>query len=1161
MITNRTINGISVTIPETSDSAWGDYTTALLLALVDSGIFTGSGSSRPLTVNLNLGDVYGVIAGFFEADYFKSTSANAASSGTLRLANGDVVSWRNAANSPAGSGGDISLSVNSGDRLLFNGALLVTESSVDIFTNKSLSDSTTAIVDNVDNTVKIKFDAAGTTGTSTTILSSQTADKTITLPNATTILVGKDTTDDLSNKTLVAPIISNTIPGSPAKGQMYWDDSNETITVKMAGTDVNLQIGQENYIRAKNATAGTLSNGKVVYVNGVDGQTPTIALAKADAVATSDGVIGIVTEDILAGATGYVTTMGVVRGINTFGLSAGATIYLSPTTAGEFTTTLTGSPDHQVKIGTVLHPDTAINNGSVLVRVEIGQHLVELHDVLLSGLADRDVFEYDLAAGAWKNYINPNTVTKEPTGFADPANVVVTYDSSSRTISLSHTSGSIVYYINGIRYNRTSPYTSSAHDVANGPYFFAFATGNTPTWTSSFPGFDDGAFVAVVNYGATDKFAIRECHGLMPWPVWQELHTVVGTYRDTSAANTGGGVVTGMTGGGTTQAEMQPVVASNKIWDEDLPTTVAGIPTKGAVYTQLHFDTGSAVFTPASSDVFPNNGTNPQYNQNPITGTALTAITSNNTYFNVYGLFVPTTKDAGGVESPYRIIWMLGQTTYGSETLAKAEDFRSLYTGNLTTLFPEFVPYIRLTYYRSTAGTTYVNTKAAGTTSTSPITYLTGSRMALVSVSGFTPTLHSALTGRDVADSHPAAAITNTPSGNLAATDVQGALNELQSDVDGKVAGLGTTIDNRLTKTSGITGTVLEQTGISVDDSNNVSGIVQLTATGVVGQSSSSNLILPSGNTSARGTAVTGSVRYNTQDAQFEGYSGTAWGALGGGGGGGLTVTPLTITTGAVTTPLAAGKHYVINMVGADGNKTTSLPAGSSGANIRVSVVPASSLYKLTITADDAAPDETFIYGGSTGLTSIDFPAGAETWAEFCWNGTSWSVEDATTPISGTFSGDLTVTGDFNNTYKNSVFLYNGNGHGSSGTKMRKFSNSVVNGSSLTYTTSANNSNNGDKIVVNDAGIYAISCTDGYDGGSAAWAITLNDTAGYSTNFNDLSNIESIVLASSHTSGASTYGISMSWTGYLAQNDKIQLHDQGLNNAVALARLVIVKIG
>jgi hypothetical protein len=49
----------------------------------------------------------------------------------------------------------------------------------------------------------------------------------------------------------------------------------------------------------------------------------------------------------------------------------------------------------------------------------------------------------------------------------------------------------------------------------------------------------------------------------------------------------------------------------------------------------------------------------------------------------------------------------------------------------------------------------------------------------------------------DVADAHAASAITNTPSGNLVATTVQGALNELQTDVDGRqatITGAATTI-------------------------------------------------------------------------------------------------------------------------------------------------------------------------------------------------------------------------------------------------------------------------------------------------------------------------------------------------------------------------------
>lgn len=60
---------------------------------------------------------------------------------------------------------------------------------------------------------------------------------------------------------------------------------------------------------------------------------------------------------------------------------------------------------------------------------------------------------------------------------------------------------------------------------------------------------------------------------------------------------------------------------------------------------------------------------------------------------------------------------------------------------------------------------------------------------AIDEVEGRLDTAESAISGHitDATDAHAASAITNTPSGNLAATDVQSALNELQSDVDSRI--------------------------------------------------------------------------------------------------------------------------------------------------------------------------------------------------------------------------------------------------------------------------------------------------------------------------------------------------------------------------------------
>lgn len=183
---------------------------------------------------------------------------------------------------------------------------------------------------------------------------------------------------------------------------------------------------------------------------------------------------------------------------------------------------------------------------------------------------------------------------------------------------------------------------------------------------------------------------------------------------------------------------------------------------------------------------------------------------------------------------------------------------------------------------------------------------------------------------------------------------------------------------------------------------------------------------------------------------------------------GGLTVTPITGTAIAALSALSIGKHYVVNMSGESADKICTLPAGSTGANIRIQVSPAHETYKLTV---DGNGSEKVFYSG-TDYDDIYFAAGLETWAEFVWNGTKWVVEDSTVPIKGTLSGSLSITGGL------TVSGFTALGSGNVGIKCKQLTGTT--GASEGLTTNIAHGLTGDKIVgvnclVRDATNNAVS--------------------------------------------------------------------------------------
>lgn len=159
-------------------------------------------------------------------------------------------------------------------------------------------------------------------------------------------------------------------PQDPApsylRGRVFYDDANETLAVYNDQTDVTHQLGQEVHVRVLNKTGVTITNGKAVYINGAQGNRPTVALANAATIDPLD-TIGLTTHDIDNNAEGLVTMIGTVDEFNTSGFTAGDKLWLSDSVAGSLTATKPTAPSARVLIA---HALNSTANGRVLVHVK-----------------------------------------------------------------------------------------------------------------------------------------------------------------------------------------------------------------------------------------------------------------------------------------------------------------------------------------------------------------------------------------------------------------------------------------------------------------------------------------------------------------------------------------------------------------------------------------------------------------------------------------------------------------------------------------------------------------------------------------------------------------------------------------------------------------------
>ena len=210
------------------------------------------------------------------------------------------------------------------------------------------------------------------------------------------------------------------------------------ILAKINSTDYNAEWIDNFATQTKNEVklGQTLAKGAAVYVSSANGTNIIVSAASNTTEALSSKTFGLLETGGVLNDFVKCVTFGLLAGLDTSTATAGDPVWLGVNGALIFgLANKPVAPAHLVYIGVVTRVQS--NNGEIFVNVQNGFELNEIHDVLITSVANNQGLFYESATSLWKNKSIATVLGYTPqaqlsgTGFVKASGTTISYDNST----------------------------------------------------------------------------------------------------------------------------------------------------------------------------------------------------------------------------------------------------------------------------------------------------------------------------------------------------------------------------------------------------------------------------------------------------------------------------------------------------------------------------------------------------------------------------------------------------------------------------------------------------------------------------------------------------------------------------------------------------------